>query len=356
MANFAVATLNLRNLQLAGQPRYPGSEPYTDAEYQAKLNWIAAAIKEADADLIGFQELWSRQALADAFQQANLSGDYQLVAPPANAPNRIWNALAVRNAHRVESSSYISALPDQLKLKKGPSGDPADEGLPISVDTQRFSREVLRATVRLFDPDGNDPASEVRVLVAHLKSKNPMRLDDDVENGPGVIAPDRAAIGSALATIKRTAEAAGLRILVSREQRDDADDDGAGRPVIVLGDLNDAQLSNTLHLLTTQPRYRLEPASRVGSSSKWGLYSVATLQELRSLRDVYYTYIHEGFRESLDHILVSQHFYDYSRHLVWSLEHMQIFNDHLESAGKGNDNAVPASDHGVVRAEFRSVS
>lgn len=141
-------------------------------------------------------------------------------------------------------------------------------------------------------------------------------------------------------------------MLVSRQMRDDPADDGPGRPVIVLGDLNDAQLSNTLGILTAQPPYRLEAASTVGSRSKWGLYSVATLQELRSLRDVYYTYIHNGFTESLDHILVSQHFYDFGRHRIWSLDHSRIFNDHLECASEGTRMKLPASDHGLVCAVF----
>ena len=351
MKSLSVATLNLRNLHIAGAPRYPNSTPYSDAEYRRKRNWTGAAIKKADADLIGFQELWSRQALIDALDHVNLDDNYDLAAPELDAPNRIWNALAVRHPHEIVGFEYIAALPDQLILRKGPSSGP-DEGLQISVDTERFSREVLIARVQLVDPNATDPLPELRVLVSHLKSKRPMRLDDEVTDAPGFIPPDRGAIGSALSTIKRTAEAAGLRLLVSRQQRDDPNDDGPGRPVVVLGDLNDSQLSNTLNILTAQPPYRLEAASGVASSSKWGLYSVATLQELRSLRDVYYTYIYDGFRESLDHILVSQHFYDYSRHRIWSFDHTRIYNDDLEDAIAGNDNEAPASDHGLVRVAF----
>ncbi|MEM7679049.1 MAG: hypothetical protein AAF449_23985, partial [Myxococcota bacterium] len=43
-----------------------------------------------------------------------------------------------------------------------------------------------------------------------------------------------------------------------------------------------------------------------------------------------YTYIHNGEKESLDHILVSQHFYDYSRQRSWCFRRMEVFNDHLD--------------------------
>ncbi len=72
------------------------------------------------------------------------------------------------------------------------------------------------------------------------------------------------------------------------------------------------------------------------------------MQEYRSLRDVYYTHIHEGVRESLDHVLVSQHFYDYAAAVVWTFREMRVFNDHL--GDKDEDKSV--SDHAIVKVVF----
>jgi predicted extracellular nuclease len=47
------------------------------------------------------------------------------------------------------------------------------------------------------------------------------------------------------------------------------------------------------------------------------------MQQLRSFRDVYYTYIHEGFRTTLDHILVSEQFYDYSDKHKWTFRELR---------------------------------
>lgn len=122
---------------------------------------------------------------------------------------------------------------------------------------------------------------------------------------------------------------------------------GTNTPVIVMGDLNDAQHSNTLNILTGQPNYLLSGLSEGGSDVD--LYSVGTLQEYRSQRDVYYTHVFNKTRESLDHILVSQEFYDNSRKRIWAFKGMEIANDHLNSDDHKENGS---SDHGIVRVTF----
>lgn len=348
----SIATFNVRNLQGAGAARYRNSTPYSEAFYSKKVRWTGEMIRQLGADIVGFQEVWSSNALVDALDRVNLDDDYQLAAPAPGDIRAIHNALAIKQPHQLLDFEYVEDLPPELSLEKAANntGD-RDGGIEVSVRTEKFSRPLLVARVQPMAESGRE-LPVVRVVVGHLKSKRPMELGPEVLGTPGIIAPDKSAIGSALSMIKRTTEAAGVRIIVSRLQRDDPDDNGPGRPVIVLGDLNSSQHSVPLSILSTQPTYRLEQGSRVGRSSKWGLYSVATLQELRSLRDVYFTYIHQGFRDSLDHILLSQEFYDYSAHRVWSFRESTIFNDHLSHAKDGPDHEVHVSDHGAVRAVF----
>ena len=89
---------------------------------------------------------------------------------------------------------------------------------------------------------------------------------------------------------------------------------GTMTPVIVLGDINDGQSSNTANILTEQPNFLVGEA--VGGADV-GLYTAQTLQEYRDTRDVYYTHVHQDLRESLDHVLVSEQFYDNSRKRLW---------------------------------------
>ncbi len=333
------ATFNLRNLQLPGAFTYPGTRPLTQAQYDAKVDWAADKLREVDADVIAFQELWNSDALDDVFARAGLADNYDRVT--SDQTGRIGNAVAIRSPHQRTFSTWIEDFPDDFILKKrgGATGDNPDLKIGVSIDN--FSRPVLRVTVQP-NLEGAPDAPAIVIFATHLKSKRPTDLDSQDRNLPGLTAPDRRALGAALSTIRRTAEAAALRMVVNSAMAT------ASVPVVVMGDINDGQLSNTVNILSDQPKYRLFAASRVGSRSSNGLYLTATMQEYRSLRDVYYTHIWQGIRESLDHVLVSQHFYDYSDNRIFSFNEMRVYNDHLDDMVE----AKHVSDHAIVKASF----
>ncbi len=54
-------------------------------------------------------------------------------------------------------------------------------------------------------------------------------------------------------------------------------------------------------------------------------------------------------RESLDHILVSQEFYDNSKKRVWAFLGSEIMNDHLN---RDDHKESGTTDHGIVKATF----
>ena len=76
--DLAFATLNLTNLQLPGEPMYPGSRRYDADAYAAKVAWTAATIRRLHADVVAFHELWSPAALVDVFRAAGLGDTYRL--------------------------------------------------------------------------------------------------------------------------------------------------------------------------------------------------------------------------------------------------------------------------------------
>ncbi len=153
---------------------------------------------------------------------------------------------------------------------------------------------------------------------------------------------DKKVAWTAGAIIRRAAEAATLRMILTEIMK------GNEQPVVVMGDLNDDQGTNTLNILTGQPNYLLSGLSKGGSDVD--LYSAGTLQEYRSQRDVYYTYVFKNHRESLDHILVSQEFYDNSRKRLWAFDGMEMVNDHLNNH---DHKETGTSDHGLVKATFK---
>jgi len=335
-SKLSLATFNIKNLQIPGEPMYQG-RTYSQKQYDEKVEWTAWALGQIDADIIGFQELWHPQALKEAFEAAGLYGDYTLASK--NFGNSIGCALAVRKPHKLVSKKWIKSFPKELILKKRkPSAGSNEPDYKISVAADYFSRAILEATIQPVQGTKRVPA--IVLYNAHFKSKLAIRLDKD-EYRKTTVRAHSTAIGSALANIRRTAEAAALRILVSKKTKN------SDTPVVVMGDLNDNQLSVITSIVSQDPTFRLNVTSSAGRKSDAGLYAVAALQEYRSMRDVYYTHIFKEKRESLDHILVSEQFYDHSKKRVWAFKEMQVINDHLD---RHDDFAV--SDHAPVKAIF----
>jgi hypothetical protein len=263
------------------------------------------------------QELWSKKAL-DAVLDYNygtkeepkrLKDEYDALATPATGAKIVCGAL-VRKPLLTGEPKWMDEFPKavRLELKK----DPADKQAPeIKLRIKAFSRPVLRFQVKLH----NDQ-TPTEVFVSHLKSKLPTRVNKEpwFVDDPDTYKPHQTALGAGLSTIRRTAEAVALRVMLTGVMK------GSTTPVIVLGDINDGQQSNTSNILTEQPRFLVGEAT---GGSDVGLYTAQTLQEYRDTRDVYYTHVHQDLRESLDHVLVSEQFYDNTPVAVRRFGHQQ---------------------------------
>ncbi len=347
MAKISFASFNLRNLQLPGKTYYASSKPYSTGTYDAKIRWTARMLQKLKADVIGFQELWSPQALEEAFREAGLLDEFDIVAREAEV-GKVQVGLAARKGMLRGEPAWME-LPEELHLvKRRKVGH--EEGKNVYADEVRvnftqFSRPPLCVDIKPLSPK---KAPQLKVIVAHLKSKRPTDIWREIRQHPE-IKQHQEALGSALSTIRRATEAAALRIHLNKMLK------GTNKGVVVMGDLNDSSLSTTTTLLTEQPPYKLFEASRAGKTSDTGLYSAAMMQQYRSLRDVYFTHIYENQMESLDHILFSEQFYDHSDKRRWSFHEMKVYNDHLfEAHGAAKDEAphMLPSDHGVVKVVF----
>lgn len=331
----SVATWNLYNLNLPGLPIYWDSDGWDQQAYDNKVLWSTGILRDLESDVWGFQELWHKQALQEIFDAAGKTEEYELLVPEDHSGQHIICAAAVRKKILREEAEWITDFPEKFHMSSG--GDDAQSS-DISVIINKFSRPILHFKIR---PRSN--GKTISVYVVHFKSKRPADIyrekwyKDDNE----YYAKHRNAIGSALSTVRRTAEVCALRMILNDEMKHNEN------PVIVLGDCNDAQHSNTLNILTEQPNYLLSGYSKGGSDT--GLYTVETLQEFRSLKNVYYTHIYKNTRESLDHILVSQEFYDNSRKRLWAFKGMDLYNDHLNTDEHKTNGTT---DHGIVRTQF----
>ena len=328
-----VCTFNVYNLVKPGVPYYE-SDPYTAEEFAEKTAWIGAQLDRMAADIVGFQEVFHKDALTAALAQ---SVRFKEVEPIVLASNEEENpaktpAVALASRFPVLEAESISAFPGSAIILLE-----VEEGAPLFVPVASFSRPVLKARVAVSEE------IEIVIFVAHLKSKRPTYYEGESAANP----LDRT-LGSARSLIRRAAEAAALRALILDEVAD------TRTPVIVLGDVNDATLAVTTQMIAGEkPYYRY---GRERKEAYWDtlLYSAQEIQNRASTRDTYYTYIYNGFYEALDQILVSEELYRLNPDRVGQVYYVQIFNDHIIDAEQTFD-PVPRtkSDHGQVVAWLR---
>jgi endonuclease/exonuclease/phosphatase family metal-dependent hydrolase len=303
------ATFNVFNLVPPGIKVYDNLVPFTPEEYEAKLAWTARQIDLLDADVIGFQEIFSQAALKEALARTDGYRDaIHLGFDPDPTSERLTPSVALVSRLPIEERESLRAFPPGIAMPPG------------SRDPDRFTRAPLHAAV-VVSPDVT-----VDVVVVHLKSRRP-----DYRNGDSGEDPQLYALACLRSLIRRGTEAAALRVLMSELAR------ARRRPRVVLGDFNDVADSVTTGIVLG-----------IGTPLADRLFDACQLQRRQDhLRHVGFSSVHEGRYTTIDHILVSEEFNADLPHAIGEVVDVIYLNDHL-------DLELPeASDHGQVLARIR---
>jgi endonuclease/exonuclease/phosphatase family metal-dependent hydrolase len=304
------ATFNLCNLAPPGARLYDNLEPYTPEQVEAKIGWTARQLDLLDADIIGFQEIFSQAALKMVLARTERYRDaYHVGFDPDAPPDRLTPGLAlVSRLPLLHSGVAYTTFPSGVTLPNG------------TRDADRFARPVLHAVVQAT------PTLQVDVVVVHLKSKRPdwsasERAGDALEYAQACLR----------SLVRRGTEAVALRVLLSNLRASDR------RPRVVLGDFNDTADAVTTDIV-------------MGSGSPNGdrFYDAFRLQPAAG-RDAAraFSSTHEGESSTIDHILVSEEFNPALPGAVGEVAEVRYLNEHL-AAGMAE-----ASDHGQVLARIR---
>ena len=351
------------NTQLLARPsiRFHEQPPYTPDEYEAKTSFIGGILDRGQVDIAGFQEVFHEDALRVAVEKApRLRGAY-ICAPLADddgpkTPDGALSAPRVGFAsrlpvNRIESiRSFPPELGDGFAVRRDENG--RQEAVPVAL--RYFERPILRAEVKL---PNNVP---LVVYVAHLKSRRPVVLEGEDRREPAV-----RALAVVRALVQRAAEAAALRVILTREM---ADRGAEPHPVMVLGDLNDEFTSVTTELIRGEEPLPESLKPLMSDPSDWQrknlrlwdlhLYA-ASDQQARHIRGTtLYTHVHFGDYQVLDHILFSQEFFARNPHRVADFRYLQVYNDHVVDTHMTDlsRGTRTMSDHGVPVAEFALVT
>lgn len=327
---FIVATANLLNFALPNRTFYANTEPYTQRQYDEKLNALAPLFNRLQADIIGCQEVWDEQAVIALCHKAGMH-DYYVNIPMASnaASSPLTQGKGAQGTPAVGIVSRFEIIKSEL-LTQMPAVGLLD--VPDIGQYQVFNRPPLLADIRL------PPGQVMTVIVAHLKSKRPHFLEDlqgnPLEDRDDPIIRVRAKLRS---LCMRAAEAAGIRqVIIERLRHNNA-------PLMLLGDMNDVMQSVTCQLLSEAGEVFYDKSNR-----DIVLYDASSIQSrMQWLRDVAYTHVHQGMPEVLDQILVSEQFTKESKFAIGEVLQVDYFNDHLKYVYEQRP-----TDHGLVRAQI----
>lgn len=319
-----VGTFNLMNFMLPDRRFYNGTLFYTKDEYRRKSEWVEFMLNQMNADIIGFQELFHREAMLRIIKNNPYYRKARLYMAEEDGEQP---SVALLSRYPVENIEIFTLFPENAVIDFFPKGKDA-----VALPFTTFSRPVIKADIRIRD------YGLITVFVVHLKSKRAVFYAGEDSQNPVDLA--RALSRSLMI---RASESVALRALVSQALEEPE------RPVILCGDVNDTGNAVTSRIISGEvPQHKLSDSVK---KHVWDLllYHVKDIQARRSYQDFYYTHIHNGMYESLDHIMVSQELVtEYPRN-TGRVGLVSLYNDHLVDqtfTQQGQDKCK--SDHGVV--------
>lgn len=209
-----IATLNLFNFLAPPAAAYEFDRIYSNEQWQKKCNWLRHCVSSLEADIIGFQEVFSVDELKVLMQE--LGYPHFAVVDTPSCEDYVCRAPVVAIASRLPLAEVTAVEPDPKAV--------AAMGLG---DDFRFGRRVLRATVSLNDWGMLD------IYVLHFKSPRPLFEPEalgEMSAAPRLLA--HRALGSFASRARRGFEAM-LLYQALLQRRDDT-----ANPMLVMGDFN----------------------------------------------------------------------------------------------------------------------
>ncbi|MDP9107905.1 MAG: endonuclease/exonuclease/phosphatase family protein [Pseudomonadota bacterium] len=305
------ASFNVLNLALPHSRFYENQPPYSIAQYDAKISWLAAQLDRLDADVIGLQEIFSQAALTDVLARTrNYRDAHQIGFDPRDDVFPLTPSVAL-----ISRLPLAGAPQSHARLPRGLSVVLPGMTEPMT----HFTRPILQADLCL------PRRGRLSVFVAHLKSKRPDWLSERSFEGD----PAELAEANLRSLIRRGTEALGLRYLVTDQRL------AGSQPIAVLADFNDIATAVTTQLITGG-------TWRDGIGSDQRLFDSVQIQTQPEHGAQAYTHQHDGMSETIDHIFLSEEFNAASPRAIGEVLQVRYLNEHLALRPEA------ASDHGQV--------
>ena len=304
------ASFNLYNFIAPPDAFYEFNNIYTQEQWQKKCDWIRDYIKVQAPCVIGFQEVFSIDALQALLTEAGYPY-FVSVDRPEVCDDFIYRHPVLALASKYPILSCEACEIDQSVASL----------MGISPDFQ-YSRQPLRATITLPHLGPCD------CYVVHFKSKRaqfePEQMLNKGNNSVALFAIEAAAKWAA--SLVRGSEASLLRLAIASRRAE------SGYPAVLMGDFNDNLASGVLSALVSEDSrllgslgeeafqsYRLQDAYLLHERSEYCPTSVARAP----------THYHLNRGEVIDYILLSYEFDPCNDQCLAEVSQYHTYDRHL---------------------------
>jgi len=221
-----LATFNLYQFAKPPYSWYTKKEKFNQEQWREKTTWIKSQIEKMDCDVIGFQEVFSRDALEKLVQELGF-----------NHFETVDTAKLYKNTY-VSTTVAIASKYPITKMQKVKVNIPSFKKHHFTAHFT-FARIPIKATIMLPNK------REVLVYVSHLKSNRLNEFEyifneeDDLKHKKEVVS--KALEGTSATSLQqRLCEASSLFFNMKRVK---------DKPIVLLCDFNDKEFSLTIDAL-----------------------------------------------------------------------------------------------------------
>lgn len=334
-----IATLNLFNFIAPPAAYYDFENIYTHKEWAKKQAWISQFLQEAQPDVIGFQEVFSSDALEKLVKQQGYPY-FTVAGAPIQTKDYVYESPVVAIASRYPIIEVVIIEANaSLAQSMGLSGDFSFSRAPLKVSVKLPHLGLCDFYVVHFK--SKRPAIEAVERAYQLAKAPEIKMSSEAPESIGQVLAENV-LGTWGSSIQRGAEAAMLfsSIVEARQQ--------IHRPLVLMGDFNDAISGDILsHLVMDELRF---PRLSVGELSDFCLKDAFDL--FQGTLDCVFelprpmTHYYGARGTVLDYILLSSEFVAGHRHNMATVRQYQTFDSHLVNPQYEQD--CQSSDHAPV--------
>ncbi|WP_230389741.1 endonuclease/exonuclease/phosphatase family protein [Vibrio nitrifigilis] len=325
MMSLSIATINLLNYLAPPDAFYDFLNIYDSAQWQAKTDWLSRQINDINADIIGFQEVFSIEELR--LQLLELGYPYfACVDKPTISEEYVYSSPVVALASRfpIHNAQAVTA--------------------PTSSAEFSFSRQPLRASIH------HPQLGWLDIYVVHFKSKRPIFTDNDNQLNSQTTSKNERShqdivdqwqqewMGECRSTMQRALEFHQLyQAIVQRKLE-------TQYPVLLLGDFNQELSQQEFAPLTSVQCFRQPETEPL--ILPYRLFDSGTFWYQDSPQRRPATHYHGANGSILDYILYSCEFTPLAEFPIASLSEYKVWDRHLINPHYADD--AQASDHAIV--------